>query len=91
MHFGEGIETTQTIFIVVLRIASCTNEAPAMKCAIGRPQGEASTVLNVRIPVPLMHRLDRSLDRLETVTGLRTNRGAILRHAPKAFLESQDR
>jgi hypothetical protein len=52
---------------------------------------EASTVLNVRIPVPLMHRLDRSLDRLETVTGLRTNRGAILRHALKAFLESQDR
>jgi hypothetical protein len=61
-----------------------------MKRAIGRPKGEASTVINVRIPVTLMHRLDRYLDRLETATGLRTNRGAILRHALKVFLESKD-
>jgi hypothetical protein len=61
-----------------------------MKRAIGRPKGEASTVLNVRIPVTLMHRLDRYLDILETTTGLQTNRGAILRHALKVFLESKD-
>jgi hypothetical protein len=73
-----------------MRIASCTNEEPAMKRAIGRPKGEASTVINVRIPVTLLHRLDRYLDRLETATGLRTNRGAILRHALKVFLESKD-
>lgn len=61
-----------------------------MKRAIGRPKGETSTVLNVRIPVTLMHRLDRYLDKLETTTGLRTNRGALLRHALKVFLESKD-
>ena len=60
-----------------------------MKRAIGRPKGEASTVINVRIPVTLVHRLDRYLDRLETTTGLRTNRGALLRHALKVFLESK--
>lgn len=54
-----------------------------MKRAIGRPKGKASTVINVRMPVTLMHRLDRYLDR-------RTNRGAILRHALKVFLESKD-
>jgi hypothetical protein len=61
-----------------------------MQRAIGRPTGEASTVINVRMPVTLMHRLDRDLDRLETATGLRRNRGALLRHALKVFLESQD-
>lgn len=82
--------TTKNIFIVFMRIAAYTNEEPAMKRVIGRPKGEASTVINVRMPVTLMHRLDRSLDRLETTTGLRTNRGAILRHALKLFLESKD-
>jgi hypothetical protein len=78
------------MFIVFMRIASCTNEEPAMKRALGRPTGQASTVINVRIPVTLMPRLDRDRDRLETATGLRTNRGALLRHALKVFLESQD-
>jgi hypothetical protein len=60
-----------------------------MKRRVGRPPGEASTVVNVRIPLPLVQRLDRYLDQLETETGLRTNRGAILRHALKVFLESK--
>ena len=60
-----------------------------MKRAVGRPKGEVSTVLNVRLPLALVHRLDRYLDRLETETGLQTNRGAILRHALKVFLESK--
>jgi hypothetical protein len=46
-------------------------------------------VINVRIPVTLVHRLDRYLDMLETTTGLRTNRGALLRPALKVFLESK--
>jgi hypothetical protein len=60
-----------------------------MKRPIGRPKGEAATVLNVRIPVSLVQRLDRYLDKLETEVGLATNRGAILRHALKVFLESK--
>jgi hypothetical protein len=60
-----------------------------MKRPVGRPKGEASTVINVRLPLALVQRLDRYLDRLETETGLHTNRGAILRHTLKVFLESK--
>jgi hypothetical protein len=56
-----------------------------MKRRAGRPKGEAATVVNVRIPVSLVERLDRYLDKVETETGLTTNRGAILRHALKVF------
>jgi len=37
----------------------------------------------------LVQRLDRYLDKLETETGLHTNRGMILRHALKVFLEAK--
>ena len=60
-----------------------------MKRRVGRPKGEAATVVNVRIPVSLVERLDRYLDKLETETGLATSRGAIIRHALKGFLESK--
>ena len=60
-----------------------------MKRAVGRPKGEVSTGLNVRLPLALVHRLERYLDRLETETGLQTNRGAILRPALKVFLASK--
>jgi hypothetical protein len=60
-----------------------------MQRPIGRPKGEAATVVNVRIPLSLVHRLDRYLDKLETETGLATNRGALIRHALKVFLESK--
>jgi hypothetical protein len=56
---------------------------------IGCPTGEAATVVNGRIPLSLVHRLDRYLDKLETETGLATNRGALIRHALKVFLESK--
>ena len=59
-----------------------------MKRSVGRPKGEPATVVNVRIPVSLVERLDRYLDKLETETGLATNRGALIRHAVKVFLES---
>ena len=60
-----------------------------MQRPIGRPKGEAATVVNVRIPLALVHRLDRYLDKLETETGLATNRGALIRHALNVFLESK--
>jgi hypothetical protein len=61
-----------------------------MKRLVGRPKGEPATVVNVRIPVSLVERLDRYLDKLETETGLATNRGALIRHAVKVFLESKE-
>ena len=61
-----------------------------MKRSVGRPKGEPATVVNVRIPVSLVERLDRYLDKLETETGLATNRGALIRHAVKSFLESKE-
>ncbi|HET9590085.1 MAG TPA: hypothetical protein VFO91_14970 [Anaerolineales bacterium] len=60
-----------------------------MKRSVGRPKGEPATVVNVRIPVSLVERLNRYLDKLETETGLATNRGALIRHAVKVFLESK--
>jgi hypothetical protein len=60
-----------------------------MKRRVGRPKGEVSTVVNVRLPLHLVQRLDRYLDKLETETGLRTNRGAILRQTLHVFLESK--
>ena len=60
-----------------------------MKRRAGRPKGEAATVVNARIPLSLVERLDRYLDKVETETGLTTHRGAILRHALKVFLESK--
>ena len=60
-----------------------------MQRRAGRPTGEAATVVNVRIPLSLVERLDRYLDKVETDTDLTTNRGAILRHALKVFLESK--
>jgi hypothetical protein len=52
---------------------------------VGRPKGADSTVVNVRLPVSLVQRLDRYLDKLETETGLSTHRGMILRHSLKNF------
>ena len=54
----------------------------------GRPQGEPSTMVNVRLPLPLVAELDRYLDRLERQTGLRANRGMITRRALALFLAS---
>ena len=45
------------------------------KKPVGRPQGEPSTIVNVRLPLPLVAELDRYLDRLEGQTGLRPTAG----------------
>jgi hypothetical protein len=66
-----------------------TQRNAAMPRRVGRPKGEDSTVVNVRLPVSLVQRLDRYLDKLETETGLSTHRGMILRHALKIFLEAK--
>jgi hypothetical protein len=54
----------------------------------GRPKGEPSTIVNVRLPLTLVAELDRYLDRLESQTGLKANRGMIARRAVALFLAS---
>ena len=54
----------------------------------GRPKGPPSTILNLRIPLELLERLDRYIDYLEVQTGLKANRGMIARRAIDLFLET---
>src|SRR5215217_256015 len=54
----------------------------------GRPKGEPSTIVNVRLPLTLVAALDRYLDRLEGQTGLKANCGMIARRALELFLAS---
>jgi hypothetical protein len=63
--------------------------AMSEKRKAGRPKGEESTIVNVRMPKPLLARLDRYLDKLEVETGISTNRGMIMRNALKAFLDAK--
>ena len=64
-------------------------EAPATaKQPVGRPKGMPSTIVNVRLPLPLVAALDRYLDGLERQTGLKANRGMIARRALTLFLAS---
>jgi hypothetical protein len=44
---------------------------PAPQRRVGRPPGEASTIVNIRLPLSLVARLDDYLDRLEEQTGLK--------------------
>ena len=56
----------------------------------GRPtRDEPTCVLAVRVPVALRDALDRYLDALETRVGLKASRNAIIRHALRLFLETQ--
>ena len=61
---------------------------PTTKQSVGRPKGELSTIVNVRLPLPLVAQLDRYLDRLEWQTGLKANRGMIVRRVLVLFLAS---
>jgi hypothetical protein len=58
------------------------------KKPVGRPKGEPSTIVNVRLPLTLVAQLDRYLDQLEGQTGLKANRGMITRRALELFLAS---
>jgi len=58
----------------------------------GRPKSDVETeVIAVRIPVELGERLDRYLDRLETETGIKSNRNSMVRHALRLFLDAQEK
>jgi hypothetical protein len=61
----------------------------AEKRSVGRPKGEASTVVNIRIPLSLLARLDRYVDRQEATTGRSINRAAIIKDALRVFLDAQ--
>jgi len=60
------------------------------KKSVGRPKGEANMVVNVRVPLSLLARLDRYVDRIEVRAGESVNRGMVMRNALKAFLEGKD-
>ena len=63
---------------------------PAAQKQVGRPKGEASMIVNVRLPLTVIARLDRYLDKLETETGLKANRGMIARRALVEFLDAHE-
>jgi hypothetical protein len=62
----------------------------APKNPVGRPRGAPSTIVNVRLPLTIVARLDRYLDRLEVQTGRKVNRGMIARRALELFLETHE-
>jgi hypothetical protein len=61
----------------------------AEKRSVGRPKGEASTIVNIRIPLSLLVRLDRYVDRQEVTTGRSINRATIIKDALRVFLDAQ--
>ena len=65
-------------------------ETPTPRKKAGRPKGAPSTIINLRIPVALLTRLDRYIDHLETHTGLKAHRGMIARRALELFLETHE-
>jgi hypothetical protein len=67
-----------------------TRAASTPQKTVGRPKGPPSTIINLRIPLDLLGRLDRYLDYLEVHTGLKANRGMIARRALEFFLETRD-
>ena len=63
-----------------------------MSRTVGRPKSDVETeVIAVRIPVELGERLDKYLDRLETQTGIKSNRNSMVRHALRLFLDAEER
>lgn len=65
-------------------------EEPTPRKKAGRPQGPPLTIVNLRLPLALLARLDRSIDRLESQTGLKAHRGMIARRALELFLETHE-
>ena len=62
---------------------------PTPQKKAGRPKDPPSTIVNLRIPLDLLAQLDRYIDRLESQTGLKANRGMIARRALALFLETR--
>jgi metal-responsive CopG/Arc/MetJ family transcriptional regulator len=61
----------------------------AKKRPVGRPRGEASVVINVRLPVSLLERFNRYLDRREQGTWEVVNRGMVIRELLEEMLERE--
>jgi metal-responsive CopG/Arc/MetJ family transcriptional regulator len=59
------------------------------KRPVGRPRGEASVVINVRMPSSLLERFDRYLDRRERRTLEVVNRGMVIRELLEDMLEGE--
>ena len=70
--------------------AAPPSEEPMPRKKAGRPPGPPSTIVNLRLPLDLLARLDRYIDRLELHTGLKAHRGMITRRALELFLETHD-
>jgi hypothetical protein len=66
------------------------SEETAPRKKAGRPPGPPSTIINLRLPVALVARLDRYIDYLEVHTGLKAHRGMIARRALELFLETHE-
>ena len=65
-------------------------EEPTLRKKVGRPKGPPSTIVNLRLPLDLLARLDRYVDQLESQTGLKAHRGMIARRALELFLETHE-
>ena len=65
-------------------------EEPTPRKKAGRPKGPPSTIVNLRLPLDLLARLDRYIDWLESQTGLKAHRGMIARRALELFLETHE-
>src|SRR5215813_875590 len=77
------------------RIAKATSPRPTGKKvmpvkSVGRPPGPPSTIINLRISLDVLDRLDRYIVHLEEQTGLRANRGMIARRALEVFLKTHE-
>jgi hypothetical protein len=65
-------------------------EAGELKKTVGRPKGEPSTIVNIRLPLAQVARLDRHVDWVESHTRVSTNRGTLMRWALQLFLEMHE-
>ncbi len=55
----------------------------------GRPKGEPSVVINVRIPISLLERFNHYLDRREWRSHEAVNRGIVIRELLEEMLERE--
>ena len=65
-------------------------EEPTPRKKAGRPKGPPSTIVNLRLPLELLARLDCYIDQLESPPGLKAHRGMIARRALALFLETHE-
>ena len=81
----ESVKTAQSVE------QTPQKETKRLKKPVGRPKGPESMIVNVRIPLDLLERLDRYVDRLIVRRGFKTNRGVITRRALELFLETHEK